>query len=140
MEEKKTKVKKKQKIRVRTKYSKDMLPAVIKMNINDLYSLLPKKIIENKSKYKDLLKNLEDNGYNTDKSYIKVGEVFDRGIQILDGKKRVVLLKDFKNIKNIKVLKLNPIRKKMPNPHIKIKNMNKKINEFRQKSNNTKNS
>jgi len=131
---------KKKKTRVRTKYSKKPLPAVIKMFVKDLYSLLPKKVIENKDNYKDVIESLKENGYDVNKGYIKIGEYFDKGLKVLDGKKRVVILNDLTPTKRIKVIKRTPIKKKMYNTHIKTKNMKRIINEHRQKSNNTKNS
>ena len=139
MEEEKKKIKKK-KIRVRTKFSKNFLPAIISMSIDDLYSLLPKKVIENKDNYKDVIESLKENGYDVNKGYVKVAEYFDKGLKVLDGKKRVAILKDLKLKKRINVIKTHAVKKVMKNVEMKTKNMKRIINEHRQKSNNTKNS
>jgi hypothetical protein len=110
------------------------------MFVKDLYSLLPKKVIENKDDYKDVIESLKENGYDITKGYIKIAKYFDKGLKVLDGKKRVVILNDLNPKKRIEVIEGTPIRKKMHNVHVKTKNMKRVINEHRQKSNNTKNS
>jgi hypothetical protein len=138
MEQKTEKIKKKkEKIRIRTIHSKGPLPGLRDISINKLVDLLSDQIKNDADKYVKISKSLEKHGYDPEnKGYIRIREYFDRGLVIVDGRKRVAILgKNNKSRKKIKVMQLLPIIKRMRNSHIKTKNMNKIVNEIRQKIN-----
>jgi len=112
------------------------LPYYKKMTIDELVDLIDErsidvytKFINDPEKYKhfeaehenivSLTESLNEFGYDPEEfEYIKIQE-WPSGVRIIDGKKRLLILKLKHKIKNINILQLKDFVKKIPNLNIK---------------------